>query len=339
VPVVVQIRQGTIVSSQSGVTIAVQEASQTAANTSIGVATAVTTDPAGNVYFISSNRVFKVDTQGVLTRIAGKVQPGYSGDGGPAIDAQLFTDDLVNESPAIGFPSGLALDSKGNLYISDGGNARVRKVSPDGIITTVVGNGTRGYSGDGGSGSSAQITNPRGLAVDADGNLYISDTNTVRKVSAGGTISTAAPYRAVGVAVDNGGNIYVVDYTAIRRVSPDGSVRTVAGGTGIIGDGGDGGPATSAAFIGPTTVALDRDGNLYIGDVSRVRRVSPDGIVNTVAGGGKNGPGDGGPAINGDIAVQSIAIDSFGNLYIAGHGRVRKVSSGGTITTVAGNGN
>jgi hypothetical protein len=141
------------------------------------------------------------------------------------------------------------------------------------------------------------------------------------------------------VAVDNGGNLYVVDYTGVRRVSRlDGSVTTVAGGTGIIGDTGDGGPATSAGFIGRTAVALDRSGNLYIGDVSRVRKVSPSGIITTVAGGGNDDPGDGGPAASARIAVASIAIDASGNLYIAGYGRVRKVSSDGTITTVAGNG-
>src|SRR5438270_12486840 len=105
------------------------------------------------------------------------------------------------------------------------------------------------------------------------------------------------------------------------------------GGTGFIGDGGDGGPATSAAFIGPTAVAIDQRGNLYIGDVSRVRKVSPDGIINTVAGGGKDDPGDGGPAVSARIAVESINISTTGNLYIAGYGRVRKVTAGGTVRT------
>jgi hypothetical protein len=154
----------------------------------------------------------------------------------------------------------------------------------------------------------------------------------------------AAPFGGLGVAVDrNGnlfnGNLFVVDYTGVRRVSPSGTVTTVAGGTGTIGDTGDGGPATAAGFIGPTAGALDYAGNLYIGDVSRVRKVSPDGIINTVAGGGKDDPGDGGPAINARIAVESIAVDVNGNLYIAGYSRVRKVSPGGTITTVAGTGN
>ena len=113
VPVVVLINQDAVVASQSGVTVAVQGANQTATNTSIGLATAVTTDPAGNVYFVSSSSVFKVDPKGALTRVAGKLQPGYSGDGGPAIDAQLFTDDLVNEETLFGLPSGLCLGFEG----------------------------------------------------------------------------------------------------------------------------------------------------------------------------------------------------------------------------------
>jgi uncharacterized protein (TIGR03437 family) len=338
VPVLVQVGNS---SSQAGVTIAVQPPGSTvaAANTSIGLATAVTTDRAGNIYFISSNSVFRVDSKGVLTRIAGNLQPGYSGDGGQATDAQLSTDDLVDETPAFGVPSGLAMDSKGNLYVSDGGNARVRKISPNGIITTIAGNGTRGDTGDGGPASAAEISNPRGLAVDAADNLYIADSSAVRKVSPGGTISTAASFGGLGVALDSSGSLYVVDYARVRKVSPDGTVTTVAGGTGIIGDAGDGGPATSAAFIGPTTVAIDGGGNLYIGDVSRVRKVSPDGIIHTVAGGGNANPGDGGPAISAQISVESIALDATGNLYIAGFGRVRKVSSDGMIATVAGNGN
>jgi hypothetical protein len=250
----------------------------------------------------------------------------------------LHTDDLASDEPAFGLPSGLAVDSKGNIYISDGGNAGVREVSTDGIIRTVAGSGTRGYSGDGGQANGAQISNPRGLAVDGAGNLYIADNSAVRMVSAAGMITTAVPFGGLGVAVDSIGNRYVVDYTRVRRVSSDGTTTTVASGTGIIGVTGDGGPATNAGFIGPTAVALDHSSNLYIGDVSRVREVSPDGTIYTVAGGGNHDPGDGGPATSAQIAVESIAIDTSGNLYIAGYRRVRKVSSDGTITTVAGNG-
>jgi uncharacterized protein (TIGR03437 family) len=330
---------GANLSSQPGVTIAVQLAgvAYAAAGASIGGATGVTTDSAGNSYFVSSNSVFRVDPNGGLTRIAGNLKPGYSGDGGPATEAQLSTDGLLNGASSV--PSGLATDSQGNLYISDSGNARVRRISPDGVITTVAGNGTPGDSGDGGPATAAQIAAPSGLAFDAAGNLYIADSAAVRKISTTGIISTAAPFGALGAAVDSGGNLFVVDYTQVRMISPSGTVKIVAGGTGIIGISGDGGPATSAAFIGPTGIAIDGGGNLYIGDVGRVRKVTPDGIINTIAGGGSADPGDGGAATGAEISVVSIALDNLGNLYIAGYGRVRKVSHDGTITTVAGNGN
>ncbi len=309
-----------------------------AVNASIGYATAVTTDAAGNVYFVSLNSVFKVDPEGVLTLVAGNMLTGYSGGGGPAIEAQLATADDLSDDPAFGFPGGLTVDTMGNLYISDAGNKRVRRVSPDGFISTVAGNGVSGYSGDGWPASDAQISNPHGLAADTAGNLYIADGPAVRMVSPAGIITTAAAPGGLGVAFDPAGNLYIVDYSRVREVSPDGSVATVAGGTGFIGDFGDGGPATSAAFIGPSSVVIDGDGNLYIGDVTRVRKVSSDGIIHTVAGGGQNNPGDGGPATSAQISVQGLALDSSGNLYIAGYGRVRKVSPNGIIDTVAGNG-
>jgi uncharacterized protein (TIGR03437 family) len=327
--------------SQPNVTIAVQQAgaAYAAVSTSIAGPTAVTADQAGNTYFVSSNSVFRVDPSGNLARFAGTLNPGYSGDGGPAVNAQLSPGDLVNGGLLYYVPGGMATDSRGNLYISDISNARIRRVSPDGTITTVAGNGTAGNSGDGGPAISAQITSPRGLAVDVAGNIYIADTAAVRKVSTTGVISTAAPFGGLGVAVDSAGNLFVVDHTQVRMVSPTGSVKTVAGGTGISGFSGDGGPATSAEFIAPTAVAIDSAGNLYIGDLGRVRKVTPDGIVHTVAGGGSTYPGDGGPATSAEINVVSIAIDNAGNLYIAGYARVQKVSLDGTITTIAGNGN
>jgi len=307
-----------------------------ALNASIGYATAVTTDMAGNVYFISGlNCIFKVDPNGVLTRVAGDSRAGYSGDGGLAINAELNTVDNVSEEPAFGFPGGLAVDRLGNLYITDGGNKLVRKVSAAGIITTIAGNGTAGYSGDGGPANAAQLSDPHGLAVDSAGNLFIADGPVVRKVSPTGTITTAAQAAGLGIAVDSAGNLYVATPPFVRKISPDGLVTTVAG-SGFIGDQGDGGAATNAQLINPIGLALDAAGNLYIGDVDRVRKVSTDGIISTVAGGGNDYPGDGAPAVNARIYIESLAIDGFGSLYTAGYGRVRKVSPNGVITTVAG---
>src|SRR5262245_9523111 len=156
-----------------------------AVNASIGAPQSVATDTAGNVYFTSLNRVFKLNSNGGLKRVAGSARSAYSGDGGPAIFADLYLDDAES-----GWPNGLAIDSAGNLYIADRANGRVRKVSSDGIITTVAGNGNCcfAYSGDGGAATSAQLGIPIGLAFDGTGNLYIADggSRKVLKVSPSG---------------------------------------------------------------------------------------------------------------------------------------------------------
>ena len=309
----------------------------------------VAVDGGGNIYITDpgNNIVARVSPNGILTVVAGNGRRGFSGDGGPATSASL------ND------PSGLALDAAGSLYIADLLNNRIRKVS-GGTITTVAGNGTDIFSGDGGPATKAALFNPHGVALDAAGNLYIADTgfNLIRKVS-GGTITTVAGNGVYGfsgdggpatnaslgspsgVALDNVGNLYIADFVnaRVRRIS-GGTITTVAGnGTGTFS--GDGGSATSASLSGPTGVALDAAGNLYIAELgSRIRKVS-NGTITTVAGNGVNGfSGDGGPATNASLNVPNgPAVDAAGNIYIAdsNNQRIRKVS-GGTITTVAGNG-
>src|ERR1017187_406178 len=268
-----------------------------AVTASIGQPEGVVTDSNGNLYFTSIHCLFKLDASGVLTRAAGNAKLGYSGDNGPATGAQLS------------WPYGAAVDSAGYLYIADNGNNRIRKVSPSGTIITVAGDGSNGYSGDGGPATSAQLSGPAGVAVDGSGNLYIADSYNQR----------------------------------IRKVSPSGIISTLAGG-GTNGYSGDGGPATSAEVGGPAGLAVDGAGNLYIADSynQRVRKVSPSGIISTVVGDGTWGDsGDGGPAASAEVGDPiGVAVDGAGSLYIAdaGNGRIRKVSPGGIITTVAGNG-
>ena len=242
--------------------------------------------------------------------------------------------------------------------------------SSSGTITTIAGTGKPGETGDGGPATRARLVNPNDVAVDKQGNVYIADWGScrVRKVSPRGTISTFAGQdpspcqvsgdggpatsarigQAAGVAVDKQGNVYIVAGGRVRMVNTTGTISTFAGAdTGRNGSLGDGGPATSARFLGAWGVAVDAQGNVYVADSRdyRVRKVSPGGTITTFAGTGKYlGPlGDGGPATSARlINPTAVAVDGKGNVYItesgSGRDRVRKVSRAGIIMTVAGGG-
>jgi uncharacterized protein (TIGR03437 family) len=327
-----------------------------ATSASLRLPSGVAVDAAGNLFIAdwTNCRVRKVSPGGIISTVAGNGNAGFSGDGGPATSASL------------NFPQGVAVDAAGNLFIADSQNDRVRKVSPGGIISTVAGNGSQGFSGDGGPATSASLNQPFGVAVDAVGNPFIADTanSRVRKVSPGGIISTVAGngtsgfsgdggpatsaslYCPFGVAVDAAGNLFIADtYNyRVRKVSPGGIISTVAGNGSLGFFSGDGGPATSASLNWPYGVAVDAAGNLFIADYNnyRVRKVSPGGIISTVAGNGAyKFSGDGGPATSAPLSHPSgVAVDAAGNLFIADtyNNRVREVTAGGIISTVAGNG-
>ena len=227
-------------------------------------------------------------------------------------------------SAGLYLPVGVAVDATSNLYIADQFNHYIRVVSPLGIINPVAGNGTPGFSGDGGPATSAQLHQPAGVAPDAHGNLYIADkfNNRIRMVASDGIIATIAGNgRSVSsgdggpavearlsspqsVAVDGAGNLYIADTFkhSIRRISRDGIITTVAG-TGAPGRSGDGGPAIGAKLEAPCGVAVDAAGNLYITDSvnHRIRLVSRAGIITTIAGSGSGGYGDGGPATRAQV--------------------------------------
>jgi sugar lactone lactonase YvrE len=248
-------------------------------------ATAIAVDNAGNMYVCDYqiSDVWKINTSGIINRIAGKGTIAFSGDNGPATDAELDS------------PTGVAVDAAGNVYIADSWNNRIRKINTAGIITTVAGNGAGTYTGDGGPATAASLQTPMGVAVDLSGNIYIADkyNYVIRKVNTSGIISTFAGGGSGGsgvpataadigwpenVATDASGNVYIVNSAAAFKVNTSGTIYHIAGSGG--GFGGDGGPATACLFDGVVAVAADSKQNVYISDQqnNRIRKINYEAL-------------------------------------------------------------
>jgi len=307
----------------------------------------VALDAAGNIYVADyeAGRIRKIAVDGTITTVAGG--GGAFGNGVPATQA------------AVPQPTDVAVDSAGNLYIAAG---LIYEVTLDGVIHTIAGLQLAGCCGDGGPVSQATF-GPKGLARDAQGNVYVADQgqHKIRKIAADLTVTTLAgtgqpgfpagsgPATAAtlngpnGVGVDSDGNVYIADTgnNLIRMVTPDGTIQTIAG-DGRFAFAGDGGPAVNASVNNPCFVLPDGAGNIWIADTNshRIRRISPSGVIETVAGNGTPGfAGDGGPATAAELSIpNALALDAAGNLYIADPAAetIRKVSASGIITTFAG---
>lgn len=319
----------------------------------------ITINASGELLFsdMFNYRIRKINSSGIISTIAGSY-PGYSGDGGAATAAYLNN------------PAGIALDGSGNLYVTDLNNANVRKINTSGIITTVAGvyhyswygfmNGW--YNGDGIAATAAFLNHPSGVMTDGSGNIYIADKSNdrLRKVNTSGTISTLAGMGNPGYSGDGGaataaqllwpkamcfdhsGNLYVADQAnhCIRKITPAGIITTICG---IIhfGYDGDGWPATAARLYNPSSIAIDRTGNIFIADRDNraIRKIDTFGIIHTIAGGGSS-TADGVPSTAASVSLpSSLALDTAGNLYYSeyAYDRIRKINTSGIVYTVAGN--
>lgn len=243
-------------------------------------------------------------------------------------------------------PHGLGLDAAGNIYVADFYNHRIRKITPEGVVSKVAGSGVEGSQD--GPANSATFSEPADVAVDPTGNIYVAEHSRIRKITPSGVVSTVASKSPIntsmtpaGLASDKQGNIFVADRSnaCIWKITPSGSMTLFAGGpvTGF-----ENGPGVSAKFNAPTSVAIDKDGNLYVTDLinNAIRKITPSAEVSTLAGGGSPAFADGTAAAAKFNYPEDIAVDAEGNVYVGDEGneRVRKITPAGVVTTLAGTG-
>jgi len=293
----------------------------------------VALDGSGNVYVVDSynNQIRKITPAGVVSTLAGSTTQGNT--------------DGTGSKASFYLPIGVAVDSNGNVYVADSGNHLIRKITPAGVVSTLAGSTTFGYAD--GTGSKASFNYPSGVAVDSNGNVYVADNNNneIRKITPAGVVSTLAGSTAQGnadgtgsaasfnsptdVTVDSNGNVYVVDQFnyAIRKITPAGVVSTLAGSTTA---GSSDGTGSAASFNAPTGVAVDDSGNLYVADTynHENRKITPAGVVSTLAGSTTKGSSDGTGSAASFDQPYGVAVDGSGNVYVADYNNheIRKLT-------------
>jgi hypothetical protein len=306
-----------------------------------------------SLWFIIRAMFLTLSAQNIITTVAGNGIGGYTGNGSSAIFSELNN------------PVGIIIDKKGNMYFADASNNVLRKIDTLGVINTIGGTGVAGYSGDGGSSTSAELNIPADVTIDDTGNILLVDygNTRIRKISTTGIITTIAGTGVAGYSGDNGlainakinyptgiavdrlGNILIADYfnNVVRKINVSGIITTIAG-TGTPGFSGDNGSALVAKLNLPQQITVDSSGNIYIADVGndRIRKINSSGIITTIAGTGVSGySGDGGQAVLAKLnAPYGMVFDFIGNLYFvdASNNVVRKIDTSGIISTIAGNG-
>ncbi len=308
----------------------------------------VAVDSAGNIYVadVYNDTIRRITSAGVVSTLAGSPEEGGSADG-------------TGSAARFSLPSGLALDSSGNIYVADSGNHTIRKVTPAGVVTTLA--GSAGVSGStDGTGSAARFNSPLALVVDGSGNVYVADSynQLIRKITSAGVVSTVAGSAGQigtvdgtgatarfaypqGIVVDSSGNLFVADTNGdtVRKITPDGQVTTIAGFPADFGSAD--GTGTGARFSSPIGLAIDGSGNIYVADAGNgtIRKMTSAAVVTTLAGAaGLTGTTDGAAGFARFSSPAGVAVDSAGNVVVAdfANNLVRRIAADGTVTTVAG---